>query len=67
MQAAKDRQFQIVMAAHDQGASYMADGYTRISGGPAVVIAINGPGATNCNKRRCNSRYLAACSYPART
>ena len=46
-QAAKSNRFQIVVAAHEQGAGYMADGFSRISGKPGVVIAINGPGATN--------------------
>ena len=47
IQAAKDSRFQIIMAAHEQGAGYMADGYARISGGPGIVITINGPGANN--------------------
>lgn len=47
MQAVKDRRFRIIMAAHEQGAGYMADGFARISGKPGVVITINGPGANN--------------------
>lgn len=32
---------------HEQVAAHMADGYARISGGPSVRMATNGPGATN--------------------
>lgn len=47
MEATSDDRFQIILAAHEQGAGYMADGFARLSGAPGVVIAINGPGATN--------------------
>ncbi|HYG58471.1 MAG TPA: thiamine pyrophosphate-binding protein, partial [Symbiobacteriaceae bacterium] len=47
MEAASDGRFQIILAAHEQGAGYMADGFARLSGVPGIVIAINGPGATN--------------------
>ena len=36
-----------VMAAHEQGASHAADGYSRVTGKVGVVIATSGPGATN--------------------
>ena len=36
-----------VLAAHEQGASHAADGYSRVTGKVGVVIAISGPGATN--------------------
>src|SRR5688500_19565901 len=36
-----------VLARHEQGASHMADGYARASGGVGVAIATSGPGATN--------------------
>jgi thiamine pyrophosphate-dependent acetolactate synthase large subunit-like protein len=36
-----------VLARHEQGAGFMADGYARISGRPGVVCTITGPGATN--------------------
>ena len=36
-----------VLAAHEQGAAHMADGYARSTGRPGVVIATSGPGATN--------------------
>lgn len=32
---------------HEQGAAFMADGYSRVSGRPGVVFAITGPGVTN--------------------
>src|SRR5438034_9118932 len=43
------RQSQIthVLARHEAGAGFMADGYTRASGAPGVVIVTTGPGATN--------------------
>ena len=36
-----------VLARHEQGAAFMADGYARASGRPGVVVATTGPGATN--------------------
>jgi len=36
-----------VLVRHDQGATHMADGYARASGGVGVAIATSGPGATN--------------------
>ncbi|MBO0791039.1 MAG: thiamine pyrophosphate-binding protein [Ktedonobacteraceae bacterium] len=36
-----------VLARHEQGAGFMADGYARASGKPGVVCTITGPGATN--------------------
>ena len=36
-----------VLAAHEQGAAHAADAYARVTGGPGVVIATSGPGATN--------------------
>src|ERR671923_1120895 len=43
------RQSQIVhiLARHEQGAAFMADGYARASGEPGVVIVTSGPAATN--------------------
>ena len=32
---------------HEQGAGFMADGYSRVSGKPAVCLLITGPGLTN--------------------
>lgn len=34
-----------VLARHEQGAGFMADGYARASGAPGVLLTITGPGA----------------------
>src|SRR5256886_11860368 len=36
-----------ILARHEQGAAFMADGYARSSGLPGVVVVTTGPGATN--------------------
>ncbi|MBI3456346.1 MAG: thiamine pyrophosphate-binding protein [Candidatus Rokubacteria bacterium] len=36
-----------VLARHEQGAAFMAEGYARASGRPGVVLVTSGPGATN--------------------
>ena len=36
-----------VSVRHEQGAAFMADGFARASGQPAVCLVTNGPGATN--------------------
>jgi len=36
-----------ILARHEQGAGFMADGYARASGHPGVVVVTTGPGATN--------------------
>ncbi|KAI9016671.1 thiamine pyrophosphate enzyme, N-terminal TPP binding domain-containing protein [Hyaloraphidium curvatum] len=36
-----------VLARHEQGAAFMADGFTRASGRPGVAISITGPGVLN--------------------
>lgn len=36
-----------VLTRHEQGAIHAAEGYARVSGKPAVVLATSGPGATN--------------------
>lgn len=36
-----------VLARHEQGAGFMADGYARASGKPGVALVITGPGVTN--------------------
>src|SRR5947209_15169899 len=36
-----------VLARHEQGAAFMADGYARSSGRPGVAVVTTGPGATN--------------------
>ena len=36
-----------ILARHEQGAGFMAEGYAKISGRPGVVCTITGPGVTN--------------------
>lgn len=36
-----------VIARHEQGAGFMADGFARVSGQPGVAFVITGPGITN--------------------
>ncbi|MEM6577523.1 MAG: thiamine pyrophosphate-binding protein, partial [Pseudomonadota bacterium] len=36
-----------ILARHEQGAGFMADGYARASGTPGVAYVITGPGLTN--------------------
>jgi len=36
-----------ILARHEQGAAFMADGYARASGRPGVLAVTTGPGATN--------------------
>lgn len=38
---------QHIVARHEQGAGYAADGYARVTGGPGVLITTSGPGITN--------------------
>jgi len=40
-------QIRFVLTRHEQGASFMAYGFARASGRPAVVTATEGPGVTN--------------------
>ena len=39
--------FRSVTATHEQGAAFMADGYARVLGRPAVCLTIDGPGLLN--------------------
>ncbi len=36
-----------ILVRHEQGATHMADGYSRATGKPGVVLVTSGPGATN--------------------
>src|SRR2546423_9875692 len=36
-----------ILARHESGAAFMADGYARASGRPGVAVVTTGPGATN--------------------
>jgi acetolactate synthase I/II/III large subunit len=40
-------QIEHILFRHEQGSIHAAEGYTRITGKPGVVIATSGPGATN--------------------
>src|SRR5437763_1307640 len=40
-------EIRFVLTRHEQGAAFMAYGFARASGGPAVVTATEGPGVTN--------------------
>src|SRR5512139_3297149 len=42
-----DSGIKTVLTKHEQGASFMAEGYARLSGKTGVCIATAGPGATN--------------------
>ncbi len=37
-----------ILVRHEQGATHAADGYSRATGKPGVVLVTSGPGATNC-------------------
>ncbi|HUG13903.1 MAG TPA: thiamine pyrophosphate-dependent enzyme [Thermomicrobiales bacterium] len=41
------RSIRHVLARHEQGAGFMADGYARATGKPGVALIITGPGITN--------------------
>ncbi len=40
-------EIRFILTRHEQGAAFMAYGFARASGGPAVVTATEGPGVTN--------------------
>jgi acetolactate synthase I/II/III large subunit len=42
-----DREIRLVVAKHEEGAAFMADGYARVGKKIAVCAATGGPGATN--------------------
>lgn len=45
--ALKDSSIRHVLARHEQGVGFMADGYARATGKPGVAVIITGPGVTN--------------------
>jgi len=47
IRASKDSRFEIIIAAHEAGAGFMADGFTRATGYPSMIAVIGGPGANN--------------------
>lgn len=42
-----DKDIQLILTRHEQGAVHSADGYARSTGKPGVVLVTSGPGATN--------------------
>lgn len=36
-----------ILARHEQGAGFMADGYYRVTGKPGIALIVTGPGVTN--------------------
>lgn len=55
--------FDFVICRHETGAAYIADGYSRVTGGLGVVLTTTGPGATNAltgaiNAQSSNSALL---------
>ncbi len=55
-------QIRHVLARHEQGAGFIAQGMARTRGKPAVCMACSGPGATNTGDRhrRCAPRLHSA-------
>ncbi len=45
--ALKHSSIRHILVRHEQGATHMADGYARATGGVGVALATSGPGATN--------------------
>lgn len=43
----ESKQFNFILARHEQGAGHMAQGYARVTGKPGIVLVTSGPGATN--------------------
>jgi acetolactate synthase-1/2/3 large subunit len=41
------KDLQLILTRHEQGAVHAADGYARVSGKPGVALVTSGPGATN--------------------
>ncbi|MBN2617337.1 MAG: biosynthetic-type acetolactate synthase large subunit [Spirochaetales bacterium] len=45
--AIHDSKLKLILTRHEQGATHMADGYSRATGKTGVAIVTSGPGATN--------------------
>ncbi len=43
----EDPELTHILARHEQGAGYMADGYARATGKPGTALIVTGPGLTN--------------------
>lgn len=42
-----EKELELILTRHEQGAVHAADGYARATGKPGVVLVTSGPGATN--------------------
>jgi len=42
-----NKNFELIIPRHEQGAGHMAEGYARVTGKPGVVLVTSGPGGTN--------------------
>jgi len=42
-----EKDLELILTRHEQGATHAADGYARATGKPGVVLVTSGPGATN--------------------
>ena len=43
----QQKDVEVILTRHEQGAGFMADGYARATGKPGVAFVITGPGITN--------------------
>ncbi|MFW6211205.1 MAG: thiamine pyrophosphate-binding protein, partial [bacterium] len=43
----ENKDINMILVRHEQGAAHMADGYSRSTGKTGVCLATSGPGATN--------------------
>ena len=61
-------QIRHVLARHEQGAGFIAQGMARTQGKPAVCIACSGPGATNLVTAIADARLdsIRWCALPVR-
>ncbi|MGD1376416.1 thiamine pyrophosphate-binding protein, partial [Klebsiella pneumoniae] len=53
-------QIRHILARHEQGAGFIAQGMARTEGKPAVCMACSGPGATNLGKESADARRDAS-------
>ncbi len=43
----QQKDVEVVLTRHEQGAAHMAEGYAKATGKPGVVLVTSGPGMTN--------------------
>jgi acetolactate synthase-1/2/3 large subunit len=56
-----------VLVRHEQGATHMADGYARASGGVGVAMATSGPGASARTRFRKSTSPVSRCRLRSTT